>query len=366
MFGELDDSDIYENGRGSDAFGVPSGHEDEQNGFGGSFDAAFAQQEDEQQQGILGLDAAQGYASQQGVQGESSVQPSQDPFSDAERIQNMKPKASSGLVYIALLAVLFVAAAGMFAYKKFFSPEQAPEQSMGDMFYDQANGQNPAPADNTATVDVDLGGGQPAAPVETQAPAAPADAVNPQEPAKTAQAENAEAQKPMSAIEKAMAKKKADDAKMNKLVPDKSVVVAVSSGGRADPFLPYGAVEAMKNKPKFDLIAPPLEIPEADPVVDEVMQTKISGIMYEKNRPSAIVNFGESDQLVHKGDTIKGLKILDITKNTVVIKYKSNIYQATVGQTLDSGVNLNPVSGLNNQFGGAYGGSSKNVIQFNN
>ena len=370
MFGELDDSDIYENGRGNESFGVPSGNEEEQNGYAGSFSETYSQQNDipqfqggfdaEESGGVLGA----GYDSSPQV---NDVQPQNpDPFSDSQRIQNMKPKTSSGMVYLALLLVLFVAAAGLFAYKKFVAPSGAPtEQSMGDMFYDQANLENPnanAQQENTATVDVDLN--------TEQTPAAQGDVQNaqanqPEQAAADVIAKDNAGDKPLSSIEKAMAKKKADEAKMNKLVPDKSVLVAVNTGGRADPFLPYGAAEALKNKPKFDIIAPPLEIPESDPVVDEVLQTKISGIMYDQNRPSAIVNFGDADQLVHKGDTVKGLKILDITKNTVVIKYNSNIYQATVGQTLDSGVNLNPVSGLNKQFGGAYGNASKNVIQFN-
>ena len=123
--------------------------------------------------------------------------------------------------------------------------------------------------------------------------------------------------------------------------------------------------EALAKLPKFEIIAPPTVIPEADPVVDELVQTKISGIMYDQARPSAIVNFGGEDQLVHKGDVVKGYNIVNITKNSVVIKYKNNIYQATVGQTLDDGVNLNPVSGLANQFGGVYNKSAGNVIQFN-
>jgi len=87
--------------------------------------------------------------------------------------------------------------------------------------------------------------------------------------------------------------------------------------------------------------------------------------MYDGSRPSAIVNIGGTDHLVHKGDAVNGCKILDITKNTVVIKYKSNIYQASVGQTLTEGVNLNPVSNIAKQFGGAYSKTPKGTIQFN-
>ena len=36
-----------------------------------------------------------------------------------------------------------------------------------------------------------------------------------------------------------------------------------------------------------------------------MMSTKISGIMYDKARPSAIINVGGVDQLVHKGDGVR-------------------------------------------------------------
>ena len=117
MFGELDDSDIYENGRGNESFGVPSGNEEEQNGYAGSFSETYSQQNDipqfqggfdaEESGGVLGA----GYDSSPQV---NDVQPQNpDPFSDSQRIQNMKPKTSSGMVYLALLLVLF-------CYVKFF------------------------------------------------------------------------------------------------------------------------------------------------------------------------------------------------------------------------------------------------------
>ena len=65
-------------------------------------------------------------------------------------------------------------------------------------------------------------------------------------------------------------------------------------------------------------------------------------------------------------NVIKGYTILNITKNSVVIKYKANIYQATVGQSLNDGINLNPVSNLTKSFGGSYSKSPSNIIQFNN
>ena len=175
--------------------------------------------------------------------------------------------------------------------------------------------------------------------------------------------------KPLNAIEKAMLKKKQDESKEKQLgLGTNPVIIPVNAGGRPDPFLPYTQIqqEKMAKSLAFDIIAPPTTVPSEDPVVDQVVQTKISGIMYDSSRPSAIINVGGADQLVHKGDTFKDCKVLDITRNSVVIKYKNNVYQATVGQTLGEGVNLNPVSNLSKQFGGLYSKSGNNVIEFNN
>ena len=270
-------------------------------------------------------------------------------------------KKSSPVFFLLILVLLLVAAVGMFFYKK--NQEQAPQpdgQAMGDYFYDKASStpdavvpeaapapQN-APEGNVATVDVDL----------TQSVSQKADT----------KGENVKADdsKPLTAIEKAMAKKKADEAKENQvgLRTANSVVIPVSSGGRADPFLPYGQQVAMSAKPKFDLVAPPLEIPAEDPMVDKLLNFKITGIMYDSVRPSAILTVDDTEQLVHKGDIVAGYKILNITKNAVVVKYKTNVYEVSTGQTLNTGVNLNPVSSISKQFGGVYN-SDKNVIKFN-
>ena len=144
----------------------------------------------------------------------------------------------------------------------------------------------------------------------------------------------------------------------------KRVTIPVSAGGRVDPFVPYAERMAEVKAPKFDLIAPPVDVPMEDPAVTEVVQTKISGIMYDNAKPSAIVNIGGSDYLVHKGDSVNGYQILDITRNSVTIKYNSNIYQATVGEAVGSNIELNPVSNLSSKFGGAYNNAAKNAIQF--
>lgn len=278
--------------------------------------------------------------------------------------QNFAPQKKSGgsKLYFLVMLLLLVVAAGLYYYKMNVAPggDAQQEQSMGDYFYDQATGADGAASQGdvaTATVDVDL-----TSPAASQADG---QAVQPQESADKAKVEPAD--KPLTALEKAELKKKQDEQKENQVgLSSRPVIVPVSAGGRVDPFMPYYQQQAISQAPKFELIAPPATIPDADPVIDELFETKISGIMYDPARPSAIVNFGGNDQLVHKGDVVKGYTIVNITKDCVVIKYKSNIYQATVGQSLNDGVNLNPVSNLTKSFGGAYSKTPNNVIKFNN
>lgn len=375
MFGELDDSDIYENNPTggfdnnsdtnyassdtSDDFLDMSSYEDPS-----SVSSNYGAGNAEESGGVLGSDAFN-IPPQQNIPQDEDVQ---EVFEQGP-VREQAPKKGSGLVFILLLAIVFAAAAGMFFYKKNLEQAEAPaqDQAMGDYFYDKANEDGSAQppvqdAAGTATIDVDLASAQPQA--QTAAPQSEEAAKV--DPEKARLEQMAKEGKELNAIEKAMLKKKMDEAKESQVsLNARPVIIPVAAGGRVDPFMPYAQREALANKPKFDIIAPPLDLPAADPVVDEVIDTKISGIMYDSSRPSAIVNFGGTDQLVHKGDTVKGCKILDITKNTVVIKYKTNIYQASVGQSLNEGINLNPVSNLAKQFGGAYSDTPKSTIQFN-
>ncbi len=300
------------------------------------------------------------------VNNEAAAQSGNTPVKeDAVEIpgQNFAPqkKSGSGRIYFLVLLLLLVAACGLFYYKKSASPDSATsqEQTMGDYFYDQATaagGTAQSQDTATTTVDVDL-----TASADSSADNQGKSETNKQ----TAKPEQEE--KSLNALEKADLKKKEDAQKENQVgLSSNSVIVTVSAGGRVDPFLPYNQKQTIAQVPKFEMIAPPTVIPDADPVIDELLETKISGIMYDSARPSAIVNFGGTDQLVHKGDVVKGYTILNITKNCVVIKYKANIYQATVGQSLNEGVNLNPVSNLTKSFGGSYSKSPSNIIQFNN
>ena len=381
MFGELGSSDIHDNepNYGFDEFynngdgGYSSDSDrltpsqDEDLWDVGSYDSSPSQAVPADNNVLQNDAQASGFESQNVEQRQYTT--AQQAAGQAESAPASNKK-SGGFIYILLLLLVFVAAGGMFFYKKYMSSDtgSTAEQSMGDYFYDKASADagNASPSatnEPTATVDVNLSEPLPARPDEAAVPAKPSD--EPNNGSADLAAGKAQ-EKELSPLEKAMLKKKADEQKESQLgISAKSVIVPVSSGGRVDPFMPYMQRDVLAKQTKFELIAPPTVIPEADPVVDELVQTKISGIMYDQARPSAIVNFGGEDQLVHKGDVVKGYNIVNITKNSVVIKYKNNIYQATVGQSLDDGVNLNPVSGLSNQFGGVYNKSAGNVIQFN-
>lgn len=325
MFGELDDSDIYVNNQDTSFDNTPELNIPEE------------QPVDMQQQ----------------------AQPQQGQAQQA-------PKKSGNTLMFLLICVAL--AAGFYLYKTYFMQPSEPEQThtvdasaeMGDYFYDKANGGNPpqpeaAPsqAGGDTVVNVDI----------NSTPSQPDQAAGSQNPA-TAQAPDspgAQAGSPLNNTEQSNLK-----AAMDK----KNVVVAVTNGGRPDPFVPFITTDEVPvisvAPPKFDIIAPPDDIPgEINPIYDTMVTTKISGIMYDKARPSAIINVGGVDQLVHKGDVVKDYQILDITKDRVVLKSGTNIYRASVGQEVDGSININPVSNISRQFGGAYKPASRNIIEIN-
>ena len=268
------------------------------------------------------------------------------------------------MIYVVVLVLVMVAAGGFYFYKMksdeaantiVSAEEQQSTQEMGDYFYDKATAENPQAATgaaaDTAVVNVDLN-----APALT-------DKANSVQTDKDPSAANSD----LKATAKNKDAKNADN-KVPELDPkeksklgttgNKPVVIPVLNGGRVNPFLPYQQEVVVANMPQFDIIAPPMELPEIDPLSDAMMSTKVSGIMFDSVRPSAIINFDGTDHLVHKGDRVKGYTILDITKDRVVMKNGTNIYRASVGQEIDDNLKFNEVSNLNSQFGGAYGRTS--------
>ena len=136
----------------------------------------------------------------------------------------------------------------------------------------------------------------------------------------------------------------------------KKDTIAIPTGiVKANPFLPYrdiGDSQMVNDVPKFDLIAPPETI-EAGSDAARVMDTIVSGILFDKFSPSAILNIEGNDYLVKKGDVVNNYKVLDIAKESVTVKLGQNTYKAGIGEILTEGeLNKNDVSNLSKKFGG--------------
>ena len=85
----------------------------------------------------------------------------------------------------------------------------------------------------------------------------------------------------------------------------------------------------------------------------KVMDTVVSGILFDKYSPSAILNIEGTDYLVKKGDTVNNYKILAIAQDSVTVQLGKNTYKAGIGEILTDGqLNHNNVSNLNKKFGG--------------
>lgn len=132
------------------------------------------------------------------------------------------------------------------------------------------------------------------------------------------------------------------------------VAMSVEDMGRSDPFLPDSEQVVSKPKPKgnIDLLPPP-EMITVDTTATEVITTKVSGIMYDRYNPSAILNIGGSDYLVRTGDIINNYKVLSIGKEQVTVQNGVNVYKAGVGELFTGdGINFNTISNLESKFGG--------------
>ena len=65
---------------------------------------------------------------------------------------------------------------------------------------------------------------------------------------------------------------------------------------------------------------------------EQLMSIAVSGIMYDKNKPSAIVTYDNNDYFVQKGDKLDNYKIVDISKTYVMIALGNNVYKANIGE----------------------------------
>lgn len=133
----------------------------------------------------------------------------------------------------------------------------------------------------------------------------------------------------------------------------KMTYISVDNAGRTDPFLPIEeSIAVQRNAQLPSLTAPPETVPY-NSEASKVMKTTISGILYDKYSPSAIINIEGADYLVKSGDIINGYRILSISKNNVIVQLGRNVYRAGVGELLSPAeLKCNTIANLNKKFGG--------------
>ena len=136
----------------------------------------------------------------------------------------------------------------------------------------------------------------------------------------------------------------------------KTSVISIPSGMvKTNPFLPYRDIsgnEKVNDIPAYNLVEPP-EMVDVDSDAARVMDTMVSGILFDKFSPSAILNIEGNDYLVKKGDVVNNYKVVNIAQDSVTVKLGANVYKAGIGEILTEGtINHNNVSNLENKFGG--------------
>jgi Tfp pilus assembly protein PilP len=134
---------------------------------------------------------------------------------------------------------------------------------------------------------------------------------------------------------------------------DDTIIITLDNFGRENPFMPYRE-RNLTDDPygSYDVPMPPSAL-GSDPMVDELMQAKIAGILYDGAKSSAIVNVSGSDYFVHKGDSVFDFYILDISKDKVTIKNGYNTYSAGVGEIIEGSINESNIYDVKNKFAGS-------------
>ena len=134
-------------------------------------------------------------------------------------------------------------------------------------------------------------------------------------------------------------------------------VISIPSGRvNANPFLPYRDIDGsinVQDVPAYNLLEPP-EVVNVNSDAARVMDTIVTGILFDKYSPSAILNIEGNDYLVKKGDVVNNYKVINIAQDSVTVKLGTNTYTAGIGEILTEGtIHYNDISNLNKKFGGA-------------
>ena len=278
-------------------------------------------------------------------------------YDDLPEENSVSGKKNSPLLLILLLLVL--AGACIFAFRTKFTgssnvasnnqsevvSQNVNNENMGDFFFDEAGGNS----DDMMSVNFDENGNTNVA-----------DGNAPQNPAGENQGEVV-----MQVSDAPDENLNGDDLfsqNSNNNDEGTAIMISYAPAVRANPFKPPVAAAKKEEKPvaklgnvEFEIIEPPVSSVE-DTNITTLLQTKISGIMYDEDSPAAVVNLNGSDYFVKEGDKVAGYQIDSITKDKVAIRYKNNSYVASVGELFSPGeLTKKPaVANLENKFGGRY------------
>ena len=133
---------------------------------------------------------------------------------------------------------------------------------------------------------------------------------------------------------------------------NKSATLDIDSEGRTTPFVPYRERNLSYSSMSFGDLPYPPQLGEGLDSLDDLVSAKVTGILFEPNSPSAIINVMDDDYLVKPGDQIEGFKISSITKDYVAIQTGSNVYRAKVGDIVEGEMYGSGIYNLGNKFAG--------------
>ena len=151
------------------------------------------------------------------------------------------------------------------------------------------------------------------------------------------------------------------DFEVDPSLENNDIIVSYDKASRENPFKPpVSAKNDVINDPTinntpFEIVEPPTSsVPDEN--LTRLLQTQISGILYDEVSPSAIVNLNGVDSFVKVGDVVSGYKIQEITEDKVQINYKNNSYVASVGELFVKGAleKQRAVANLEKKFAGRY------------
>ena len=110
----------------------------------------------------------------------------------------------------------------------------------------------------------------------------------------------------------------------------------------------------------FNLPVPPTSLAGEESTAVKITKTKVVGIMYNSQSPSAIINIDNKDYLVRPGDKIIDERyIVDkINKSYITVSMGANIYSAAIGELFTEDrleTNQTDLYNIKHRFGGRRG-----------